>query len=488
MKNVLYILLATVLISACGKEIDSIRPLTQIDEEGELLTPEGIAEATAGNYITLQADGFTQYAEPRFSIGEGRGDNVTLQQFLGPNKNSDAFLFRNAPDPESGWNAEFFKGSYQMITNVNRVLAGISRMETNGVFASLTDANKNIVRYAKGENLFLRGLIYFNLARVYGKPYYQNSAGGPCVPIKLTSALDEKPAVSTVKQVYDYFIADLKLAAQLMKAPVTRTNAFASTYASWGLLSRAYLYMGGTTTSPDMAANQLAVAYADSTLNNSGGRYALIDAAAYTKMFGDDQAGALGKSVFATNKEIIFAFDNINGTYLGQLFHFDAQYNVGAVYLPSAEFKQLLAANDIRRSFLKLNTASGFTETTKWLCQNIAWLTYAPEIFLRTGEIYLNRAEANAKLGQFALAKADLKLVHVRAGLPALDIDALSNQDVLNAVLKERRIELAFESHGSFDYFRNGLSMTREAADNNGVAKTVNPDDPSVVFALPNRL
>ena len=128
MKKILYILFATVLLTACGKEIDSIKPLTQVDEQGEFLTAEGIAEATAGNYLTLQSDGFIQYSEPRFSIGEGRGDNVTLQLFGTPNKRSDAFLFRNSPDPESGMSAEFFKGAYHMITNVNRVLAGIATM------------------------------------------------------------------------------------------------------------------------------------------------------------------------------------------------------------------------------------------------------------------------------------------------------------------------------------------------------------------------
>lgn len=488
MKKVLLILFVTVLLSACGKEIDSIRPLTQVDEQGEFLTAEGIAEATAGNYFTLHSDGFIQYSEPRFSIGEGRGDNVTLQLFGTPNKISDAFLFRNSPDPESGMSAEFFKGAYHMITNVNRVLTGISTMEANGGFASLTEANKNIVRYAKGENLLLRAMTYFNLARVYGRPYYQSAGNGPCVPIKLTSALDEKPAVSTVKQVYDYLIADLKLSAQLMKAPVTKSNSFASTYAAWGLLSRVYLYMGGTVASPDAALNQLAVTYADSTLNHNGNRFALADAITYNKMFGDDETGTLGKGSYAANKEIIFAYDNnLSATSIGRIFHYDAEYNVGADYLPSAEFKQLLAPADVRRSFLKVNASSTFTETTKWLCRNIAWLTYAPEIFVRTGEIYLNRAEANAKLGQYELAKADLKLIHVRAGLPALEIDVLSNQEVLPAVLKERRIELAFESHGSFDYFRNGLPLTRDAVDNNGVAKTVNPDDASVVFPLPSR-
>ena len=46
-------------------------------------------------------------------------------------------------------------------------------------------------------------------------------------------------------------------------------------------------------------------------------------------------------------------------------------------------------------------------------------------------------------------------------------------------------VELAFEGHNSFDYFRNGLPMTRTAADNNGTALTIQPTDPKVVLELP---
>ncbi len=77
------------------------------------------------------------------------------------------------------------------------------------------------------------------------------------------------------------------------------------------------------------------------------------------------------------------------------------------------------------------------------------------------GEIYLNRAEAYAKAGNFAMARNDLRAIHTRAGLPASDIDNLADQDLLAAILQERRLELAFENHAGYDYFRNGLPMSR---------------------------
>ncbi|WP_431211050.1 RagB/SusD family nutrient uptake outer membrane protein [Puia sp. P3] len=132
-----------------------------------------------------------------------------------------------------------------------------------------------------------------------------------------------------------------------------------------------------------------------------------------------------------------------------------------------------------------VNTSTGFTESTKWNCLNQGGATFGPQIFLRMGEVYLNRAEANAKLGNMTKARADLKAVHVRAGLPGSDIDNLADNAVLAAVLKERRLELAFEGQNSFDYFRNGLPMTRTAADFNGTTLTVQPTDATVVFPTP---
>ena len=84
------------------------------------------------------------------------------------------------------------------------------------------------------------------------------------------------------------------------------------------------------------------------------------------------------------------------------------------------------------------------------------------------------------------MARADLSTIHTRAGLPESDITSIADQDLLAAILKERRMELAFEGHAGYDYFRNGLPMIRKAADNNGKALIIQPDDPKVVLTIPN--
>ncbi|MBO7300672.1 MAG: RagB/SusD family nutrient uptake outer membrane protein [Tidjanibacter sp.] len=90
--------------------------------------------------------------------------------------------------------------------------------------------------------------------------------------------------------------------------------------------------------------------------------------------------------------------------------------------------------------------------------------TLSSPIMLRWGEIVLNRAEAYAKLGQTADALADLNVIRNRAGIPTMDAAKMAecgHADVLEAVLEERRMELCFEGHRSYDVWRNQGKMDR---------------------------
>lgn len=486
MKQSFIILYTSILAVACNKQIDKIKSLIKIDQEGELSSVAGIVEATVGNYSLLRDNSNASYDESLANISESRGNNVTLRVFGPIEKTTDAFFFRNSNGASLGFSNDFYRGSYQLIVGVNTVLEGIAKFEQSG-FASATETDKNKVLYAKGENIFLRAFTYFNLIRMYGKPYYQNAGNNTGVPLKKTSDLKENPSPAAVKEVYDFITSELKTAAQLMQAPVVKTNSFASTTAAWALLSRAYLYMGGSIANPDQSYNQQAAKYADSAINYNGGKYDLLQGNDYMNLFADDESGAIGRAMFANNKEIIFAFDNLTGnTRIGILYNYDAMYDLGGIFMPSADLKQLFIPQDIRSTFFRINSATGLVETTKYLVLFQQLLTRVPNIYFRTGELYLNRAEAYAKLNNMPMAKADLKAIHTRAGLPGSDIDNLASQDVMAAILKERRMELAFEGHAGYDYFRNGLPMTRLAVDNNGNALTIQPTDPKAVFTIPN--
>ena len=91
-------------------------------------------------------------------------------------------------------------------------------------------------------------------------------------------------------------------------------------------------------------------------------------------------------------------------------------------------------------------------------------------VILRWAEVYLNRAEACAKLGRNSEALADVNVLRARAGLDASAFMTEANlasrgyASVLDAVLDERRMELCFEGHRTFDVYRNKQPMDRRFA------------------------
>lgn len=86
---------------------------------------------------------------------------------------------------------------------------------------------------------------------------------------------------------------------------------------------------------------------------------------------------------------------------------------------------------------------------------------------IRWGEVILNRAEAYAKLNNTTAALADVNAIRARAGLSGDQMMTQSNMStrgystILDVVLDERRLELAYEGFRWKDLFRNKKSMDR---------------------------
>ncbi|MBP1650609.1 MAG: RagB/SusD family nutrient uptake outer membrane protein, partial [Bacteroidetes bacterium] len=88
--------------------------------------------------------------------------------------------------------------------------------------------------------------------------------------------------------------------------------------------------------------------------------------------------------------------------------------------------------------------------------------TLSSPILFRLAEMYLNRAEAEAKAGNTAAALDDVNTIRKNRGLEDAQYTAVpTGKTILDVVLKERRIELAFEGHRTFDVYRNKLSLNR---------------------------
>ncbi|MCK7554160.1 RagB/SusD family nutrient uptake outer membrane protein [Chitinophaga sedimenti] len=107
----------------------------------------------------------------------------------------------------------------------------------------------------------------------------------------------------------------------------------------------------------------------------------------------------------------------------------------------------------------------------------------SPNRYLRLAEVVLNRAEAAVKAGDNGAALIDLNTIRSRAGIG--DTSNITGQPLFNEILKQRRMELAFEGHASYDYFRNGLPMVRNYTSGSSGAMTVAATDPKILMRVP---
>jgi hypothetical protein len=137
--------------------------------------------------------------------------------------------------------------------------------------------------------------------------------------------------------------------------------------------------------------------------------------------------------------------------------------------------------------------------------------TLCSPVFLRLAEVYLNRAEAYAKQGDVESAADDLNtILKNRLIVPEgeniedylYDFSTINSDEIVDIVLKERRIELAFEGHRIFDLLRNGKDIVRNywgfhLDTYNGVPPSSEPgldaggvlfhaDDPEVIYPIPS--
>lgn len=108
-------------------------------------------------------------------------------------------------------------------------------------------------------------------------------------------------------------------------------------------------------------------------------------------------------------------------------------------------------------------------------------------VLCRWGEVILNAAEAYARSGNDAKALEYVNVIRTRAGIPNYTAGDLQGYaTVINVVMDERRLELAWEGHRHFDMCRNKLPMNRRYAGAQPY-KIVDPTtEQHIIYPIPN--
>jgi|694.fasta_scaffold08716_12 hypothetical protein len=422
---------------------------TESDLVGTLIGAyDGLQDTDSyGGDIMLLSDLWANRAHLRF-----RGTFAGLQQIAFITNTSTSTVITT----DNAWARDIWANAYRTINICNLVLENLS----------LAKGDVRPTNTVHGEALFIRGSLYFELARLYGRNWQDGDPNqNLAVPLVLTSTPFEEnkltaanlPARATVAAVYAQAKADLTLASTLL--PSSNLH-YASKWAALAQLSRIALMQGDFAAALD-ASNQviqsgvysLAPAFNDLWFNfiNFGG-VAPKEYIFYMRMTQQDGTNGLNTYYGAT-------ISSIPGT-AGR----------GDCDVQTA-FVNLHETADVRRGY--------FTVTSRRLSnKHLDRFGHVPVI--RLSEMYLTRAEANFRLGSSTgdTPLNDVNRVRNRVGLANL---AVVN---LDAILKERSLELAFEGHRLHDIKRTqGVTLGTSATTPNGPAW----NSPKLILPIPLR-
>ncbi|WP_157638161.1 RagB/SusD family nutrient uptake outer membrane protein [Flexithrix dorotheae] len=446
----LILLFVLVLSSFVGCDDLEYEPIDQLTEEQVANDPELLLNVTFGTYGKLKENQYLRYDK---FCKELMSDDVILVKTTGDNL---MHTYTYGHTVASNSSRQVWTRGYQAIYSANKVIEAIDESSAN-------DKVKQIL----GENYFLRALIHHDLVRYFARPYTnvsdpENELG---IMLRTDTNNDDLPGRSSLKESYDLIVSDLIKAANLMSE--NKSNAFASKEVAYALLARMYLYMGD---------NDNAITYADNVINS--GRYELLqgdDYSNYFRLFPEE------------NSETIFCFkvlpsENYGKSSLGSMFNGFGGW--GEIYA-STSYRNLLYKypEDRRIDFIEPHFETplvedptedaGYTVQKRNGLAKYYHVKYTNEggnqmlsspIRLRLAEMYLIKAEALAKKGQDAQAIEIVDLLRTRAGLSGNQLfqnDMQGYTSAFDIVMDERRLELAFEGHRSFDVFRNKMTMDR---------------------------
>ena len=413
-KNWVFTFATVAFLASCDNQLD-VLPTATIDESEALSNSQAVDVTLVGAYDAISSSnvygGAIQYS------GDLLGAEQTEMRFAGTFVTLDELWRKTFTTTNTQTQATWLQ-SYTAINIANNVLASIDKVEAS---------KKTSV---EGEARFIRGLVYFDLVRLWAKAWVDGdpntNLGVPLVttPTRGITETDYRSR-ATVAAIYAQVIEDLTKAETLLGNP--QNTGFASKGAAQAILARVYLQQGKYAEARDAANRVIA-----------GGQFSLTGT--FEEAFSD-----------ATNdSEVIFKIivtdqdgvNSLNTYYAPATFQGRGDIRILNPYL------NLYGAGDTRGTFFV--RASNNTYTGKHLDQ------YGDVTVVRLAEIYLIRAEANLRLGTTtgATPLSDVNRIRSRAGAAPLASVTVAD------ILKERKLELAFEGEQIHDAKRTKANVS----------------------------
>ena len=424
------------LLCSCESLLET-DPILSVDSDTALISVEGIEAATIGCYSYLRE--VDLYGREYIVNPELMGNSAAHS---GRRSNNLALSNNQRGYHMGGW-----RDSYKAILQINLILQAVEDIETDQEWKD----------GIAGQLYFLRALYFHNLARIYGydpTAVVSNSDRGtvPLILDPVNSLEDVKPKErAPIAEMYAHLYSDLEKAHELLGSG---SNGSGPHYATQGgaaaLFTRVALYNGDYEKVIEMAEKAIA---------SGVGRFS-----SYDSYVADWRTESHPESLFEVEFKIdqnIGVTNSIRSAFTTRVDGDATLPNGNGDAVVSDELFALYENDDVRKQLIMkgLGRASDANEMTKFFSRGGAPnLDNVPVI--RLSEVYLNRAEAYARIpGGEASALGDVNLIRERAGLAP--IGGLSEEALLNEILKQRKLELAFEGHSFFDYKRLGEDIEK---------------------------
>ncbi|MEC4114865.1 RagB/SusD family nutrient uptake outer membrane protein [Myroides pelagicus] len=309
-------------------------------------------------------------------------------------------VINNTLNPLNSLIVNGWKGYYSALYQVNNVLSITANLPKDQTTTRVS-----------GTAYYFRAYIYYSLVTRWGD-----------VPLLLENSL-EKPSRTDKSLVWQQIEADLEMAQQLLSD--SKNYYYVSKDAVVALQARVMLSQNKLDKASELAESLI-----------ESGKYALDS---FEKIFRKQD-----------NSEVIFAFENLSSESsitISTLFYNYGHPNKGSyVYAPSKEILSLIKPEDKRHAISFVN-AGGQDCINKYPSGQTGT---DPVIISRLAEMYLISAEASS----IGLATKRLNQLREKRGLDP--VYPSNKQQMLELVLKERRMELLAEGFSYYDYVRTG--------------------------------
>ena len=469
----IYALLLTLLFSSCGDFLDEYSTDQRYCENADDLEALMIGEG----FLGFRKDGYYNQGTLSKSVLESEANQSMYFPWIHVvDDDAEAFLVDYVTEDTgtpyymlgklANWNEDPFS-SIQNIqwldkdwTKLYKHIGALNSIIYQAQEIKGKD-NRNekieLLKHVSGEAHFLRAFYYFYLANAYGLPYSTISASTDfCVPLKVSEVIEDKHFTrATCEEVYQQIWTDLEAAESELDgySPTTNPKLRVGIGAVKAFKSRVALYM-------ERYQDAIDAANAFSELN-----YKLIDLRQH------DSSNSFNNR---NSSELIFTTGTYNACYIfinDSTSQWNGDDNRASCFKASNNLIEKYTANDLRlTTFFKKSAKNKAPLPNKYFVQqgDYNYTDIASDIFsIRYAEVLLNKAEALAMLDKNEDARNTLQLLREKRINDAKKSDIpTDNQQLVEFIRTERRLELCFEGHRWFDLRRYSVNSKYPLSEN----------------------